>query len=884
MKSYSEIVNKQFKVNKKGYVLTVVGIMLTVILLTLVMIFFKYSKERNIEFYKVQNGDYHVAYEIQKEDFDEKIDILKNNTLIRNYSLVSKEIYEDLDLKGNLVKLNLAKLDENSINEKFSKALKSSLKEGKLPTEKNEIIIDNNIKELGYGLGENIIIDNNNYKIVGIFNNIKYDGTAEVKAITTYSLEEKNSVTAYSSLDGNRKTIISNINKLTKILGYSKDKDDNSLKDIPLVIYNRTLIEEIYQVSTFGQGFGLTMGFLKVLSIMAVMILAISTISTLIKINMVDRIKVFGILRCIGADSKQIRRLVYKEIFSIAIMAILPAITIGYTLAFIIFNFILKSEYFNNYGINLTFYPIEITKVILVTLITIFLATLKPAKDAGEIMPIEAVKSRKGNGKKLKGRKSKVIRKFFGIEGEIAYKNLRANSGIFYTGTILIIISFLIFITFNTFIKAYISQFEIKADGIKEFSLDLNTFLQYEEENLENKDENYWNDYREKLNLKGEKESNELKKLLEKNSVAKEIAIALTLSNQMDIVINNRDGIEEKVKESPWNTFDQFKEFNNGNKKDILLRNSFVLVYNDEAFNMIKGKIKGEQKDLKDFEKNGLIVIDTIGINKDRSSFVEPAFSITSGENVKIQFGDYKDELDNFDGKSYDMKILGSIEPTNLLKPIISELETGFIISEEFYKENFADIKDNGGIDSREFYFNFINEEAKNNNLSKLESELKLNFPNSYLRNEYEEIKAVKEILKIIKICTYSLLIFIVVILITAIFISKKATINSRKKDYGTMLALGMDRKSLKRTIFLEGLIQWLIVILIAVPLSIFIGDKVLNIVSIYTDSLMGKIEFDYLLLIGTTIFSFFIIMIANTVPFRKFKGLATVDMIKEEE
>ena len=32
--------------------------MLTVILLTLVMIFFKYSKERNIEFYKVQNGEF----------------------------------------------------------------------------------------------------------------------------------------------------------------------------------------------------------------------------------------------------------------------------------------------------------------------------------------------------------------------------------------------------------------------------------------------------------------------------------------------------------------------------------------------------------------------------------------------------------------------------------------------------------------------------------------------------------------------------------------------------------------------------------------------------------------------------------------------------------
>ena len=112
---------------------------------------------------------------------------------------------------------------------------------------------------------------------------------------------------------------------------------------------------------------------------------------------------------------------------------------------------------------------------IIVGIITVFLSAIGPTRQAGRISPLEAIRStrniKKANLKKVKN--SKIIRKILGIEGEIAYKNLRRNKKRFIITVFSMVISIALFITFSTF-----SDFTFKIGAVQGNDMEISIYLE----------------------------------------------------------------------------------------------------------------------------------------------------------------------------------------------------------------------------------------------------------------------------------------------------------------------------------------------------------------------------------------------------------------------
>lgn len=128
---------------------------------------------------------------------------------------------------------------------------------------------------------------------------------------------------------------------------------------------------------------------------------------------------------------KQIRKTVFFEAFVVGVIGIILGIIgayIGIGIVLLIINKLLPGVFGNGCELKLVTYPIFIIVPIIFMIITILISAFIPAKSASKITPIQAI--RLNDDIKIKGKKlhtPKIIRKLFGMEGEIALKNMKRN-------------------------------------------------------------------------------------------------------------------------------------------------------------------------------------------------------------------------------------------------------------------------------------------------------------------------------------------------------------------------------------------------------------------------------------------------------------------------
>lgn len=154
-----------------------------------------------------------------------------------------------------------------------------------------------------------------------------------------------------------------------------------------------------------------------------IIISTIAVIYNIFNISVLERVSQFGILRCTGAAPNQIKKLVLKEALILSFIGIPLGLASGVLAMKIVISVVkvlLKDE------INVVISPIVFIISAIIGLITIYLSAIGPAQKASKVSPLEAVRNT-GSLKKEKFKKRKrfrTINKVFGIEGEIAYKNL----------------------------------------------------------------------------------------------------------------------------------------------------------------------------------------------------------------------------------------------------------------------------------------------------------------------------------------------------------------------------------------------------------------------------------------------------------------------------
>lgn len=827
--NYKQITNKYLKSNKKRTILTIVGVILSVALISSIGLFFNGIQLSSINYAQESYGAFHVAFSKIDENLVTKI---TNNPKVSRSGLYQI---------GSPIKLT-DKLSTNEIiaTDKALELLPLSLKSGRLPENNNEVAVERWILryiDKDAKLNSKININNKKYILCGVLEDNSFtqmDSTGLV-------------ITKDNNLNIKDATMLVEINSKTNI--------KTALKELESLVKKDQIQENINLLTLEGAGDSSTNNSLNItlgIIIFVVVIVTIAVIYNAFQISVVERIKQFGLLRAIGATPKQIRKIVFKEATIIASIGI----PIG-----LIFGVIAI------YGISITFKLIggsaenfivpNVSPMILllsfaVGLLSIYVSALMPALFAGRVSPLIAISSRNSIKKdKIKRRKNVIIKKLFGFEGELAFKNTKRNRKRNSITVFSIVISITLFITFKYFTDiALIMNGSNNESNKINYSILLSNRAQQEKESIDNKLINnikelnsvdkIYKVYNTNSFEAAIDKSKEVKDIKEIGTVYKDITYEgkeKTEINGSMMVYDNGD-IEASKKYLQSGSLD-IEKINNENGVIIINKNQ---VYNGKTNKSYIGAVT----DLKAGDEILLQSIDNMTAEKEQ-------FGSKEVKKVKV-IATLKEDPFNFRGNASGLKIITTEEVAKKLAVPNSIALTGINII----------IKD-------------INNETAAT--SEIENVIKTN-PSLNLINYIDQNNKTKSSMLMIQILLYGFV--VVVSLIGSVNIINTLTTNIilRRREFATLKSIGLTQKGLRKMIVIEGLLYGFMG-------SVYGCLAGLGLSYLLFKSMHGIREFSYMppwkAMIIAVIFALCIGYLSVLSPLRRINKDNLIDTIREE-
>ena len=473
MNILNKLTVKHLKMNKKRTIVTIVGVILSTALMVGIGLLFSTLRDNSLESTKLYSGDYHAAFTSVNAD---KLKILEKNTQIESYFISHKLGYSKIDELENNFKPYIKVME---VNDDYFNEL--TLVKGRLPKNKQEIVIskhlisDNGLKyqigdelnlnvgtryladgklELYYTEGEELVdTQEQKYKIVGVVERDVYESYSD-PGYSVFTLNNN-----FSSDNLNVHVKYKNVSKtydlsfkIAKNLGLEVTMEDGN-KTCRDIQYNDALLT-FYGVSRYDnmmRGMGAVLAIILTLISIGCIIVIYNSFA----ISVMERKKQFGLFSSIGATKKQLQHTVFYEAFIVGIIGIPIGIIsgiVGIGTVLLIINKLLPASVFP-VALRLSVYPLFIIIPILFMIVVIIASAFIPAHRASKITPIEAI--RLNDDIKIKNKKLKTprfIRKLFGVEGEIALKNIKRNKKKYRITIASLFISIVLFVSFSSFL------------------------------------------------------------------------------------------------------------------------------------------------------------------------------------------------------------------------------------------------------------------------------------------------------------------------------------------------------------------------------------------------------------------------------------------------
>ena len=846
MSILNDLTIKNLKLNKKRTIVTIVGIILSTALMVGIGLLFSSFQDYMIRETISYNGKYEAEYgdvsldklnSIDKKDFSyfyqkaigfSKFDSANEYKPYLYISSVDKEYFKELHLiSGRFAENDSELVISNHINTNGG----ASYKIGDIITLKyGERVIEgvNTLANNEYYEEETLnIVGEKTYTIVGIVERSNFeDYSASGYSTFTLDMNDKEGIVNVFVMFNNKKKIIKQSEDLAKKLGY-----DNAIS------YNSTLLA-LYGESTYGN-------IMKSMITMIVIMLSLVSIGCIVviynsfAISVMERKKEFGLLSSIGATKKQLSYTVFFEALIEGIIGIILGICGAYigigTVILIINNLIgdilvLKL----NLVTNIVFIIIPVIFMILV----IFISALVPSRRAAKVSPIEAIRQNddiKINKKKIKT--GKLVNKLFGIEGEIALKNIKRNKKKYRVTIVSLFISIVLFISFSSYMNYTI---DTASSVMGEVPYDYQISYFGDDNDIDALDK--------------------ISEIIKSNDVKEYVSYS---ASNLSIIGN-------------YTYSDEYLDFyksaygDDGIKALTNLKYQYISIYilDDISYN--------KYKELIGLDKDSVILLNKFkGVSYGNNKRVNYDIPVINNGDINIKICNFDDNDEDVDTTKYCNKKIDNIFITNKSFDLIEEFSYMSDFKLIVNKKLYDNISDSG---THYTQFNIISDNT--DNIDKLTKELD-KYDNVNYTNVKESMKQANNMILVIKILMYGFIGLVTLIGVTSVFNTISTSMALRKREFAVLRSIGLTRKGFNKILFFESLFFGLKSLIYAIPVSL--GVTIIIHYALADMMSINSIVIPWKAIIISIVSVFVIVLLTMMYSTSKIKKHNIIEQIREE-
>mgnify|MGYP005768539891 FL=1 len=476
MKVLNKLSLKNLLLNKKRSIGTLIGIILSVALICAVAGMFISLQDALVQTTIQSQGNYHIELFNQTDD---DIKVLENNRDIEEIEVLTDAGYSEFDMPTEeRPYIHLYSYDD----EKSFANLTVDLLDGDYPKNSNEILISEELYLLDkdkYDIGKEITLNYGERKTLDGYTMTKENPYNEDEVITNsteetftivgimdrdYGLDPHGdpgigclTVDLENSINNNQSVYIRIKNPASYEKTFSEILGTTFTNDSPTTTEEYSINASLLRWQALKFDSSTTTMIYSIMSVLLVIIVGTSVfcIKNSFDISVMEKKKNYGMLASAGATKKQIKKNVITEGLMLGIIGIPVGIIVGYIAVFIltiIVNGVIGDFITRNVEMRCIISWLPILVSIILGVVTIYFSSIRAAKKASKVSPIDLIRSNddvKINKNKLKT--PSIIKKVFGIGGVIAYKNLKRSKKKYRTTVISLAVSVFVFISMNTF-------------------------------------------------------------------------------------------------------------------------------------------------------------------------------------------------------------------------------------------------------------------------------------------------------------------------------------------------------------------------------------------------------------------------------------------------
>lgn len=732
--------------------------------------------------------------------------------------------------------------------------------DGKVPTNDNEVaveedfLVQNGMKSAKVGdkitfTQGQMQLPDGSYVTGGYYDeNEKFVPSGKEKEYTITCILHNNPATRYKGIwrgisEAERKT-----DRVCATVTLAK-QDMNACKTIEAIqkeykiesVYNNEDVLASYLSGNQG-GFLYTMLPIVLVILILIVIASVMLIYNAFGMSLSERVRYLGMLASVGATKAQKRKSVYYEgailgAVGIPVGILAGILGIGITLKLLGRKIISTGMIMGVSDRNMqmkTVVPFwAIIGIVLMSIFTIFISAFIPARKASKITPIDAIRQRqeiKVKPKKLKA--PKYIKKIFGYEGELAYKNLKRNGRKTRMITASIALSIVLFISCNYFCNMF-----VQASGYeKNIPYQVSTTVSY-------------------------KHMNELNDALDKMQGVDKYYIdvvdaSISLGKESGVVKNN--GIKD------------MKHYNSaysslfGGNKNV---STMIHYIGDSEFNKL---CKDNGIDYNSFYGDNLkcVLLNNLSHKNDSSKVFNASIV---GQHI-VENEQY---ILNGD-KALDIEVGGLAKYSKssfACSLAIPNVVTMFIPYSQYVKVMSSDSSEPDVtvcIETKEH-------EAVAENLEKLLSEN--DFGGTYVVDCVDSLQTMNTVIFVIQVFVYGFITLISLITVANIINTVSTNIALRRKEFAMLKSVGTTPKGFSKMISLESVFYALKAVVIGVPISV----AVCIVINKMLDSTAIPYTFDFKLYLIVIAVVFAVIGLTMLYSVRKLKDDNIIETLKED-